>query len=24
VSFVYPAFYFVLSGWLDWTSRQSP
>ncbi|WP_263818998.1 CDP-alcohol phosphatidyltransferase family protein [Salinibacter sp.] len=23
VSFVYPAFYFGLSGWLDWASRQS-
>jgi len=23
VSFIYPAFYFGLSGWLDWTSRQS-
>ena len=22
VSFVYPAFYFGLSGWLDWTDRQ--
>lgn len=23
VSFVYPAFYFGLSGWLDWTARRT-